>query len=96
MADLAELEAASRDFSAAIKSLAAYYGNETIDGPGASVARPPQLIPAGAPVEAHQARESALASLTKMQVMLTGPTDMLQNLAWQVQYTSSPFRMIPS
>ncbi|KAJ5245020.1 hypothetical protein N7489_005116 [Penicillium chrysogenum] len=85
MANLAQLEAVSRDFSAAIESLTAYYRNERIDSPNAPGARLPQLIPTGAVSEAHRAKESVLASLTKLQVMLAGPTDLLQNLAWQTQ-----------
>jgi hypothetical protein len=84
MANLAQLEAVSRDFSASIESLTALYRNERIDSPSAPGARLPQLIPTGAVSEAHRARESALASLTRLQVMLAGPTDLLQNLAWQV------------
>ncbi|KAJ5888129.1 hypothetical protein N7495_008170 [Penicillium taxi] len=84
MDDLAHLEIASSDLSAAIERLTAYYRDRR-DNQGGSNARPPQLIPIGAPAEAHRARESALASLNKLQVMLAGPTDLLQSLAWQVQ-----------
>ncbi|RAL16196.1 uncharacterized protein BO97DRAFT_403310, partial [Aspergillus homomorphus CBS 101889] len=82
MAYLDELEAASKELSAAVEDLASHYRNGRTDSLGA---RQPQLIPTGAPPEVHRARESALASLTKLQVMLAGPTDLLQNLASQMQ-----------
>ncbi|RAH41242.1 uncharacterized protein BO95DRAFT_456741 [Aspergillus brunneoviolaceus CBS 621.78] len=82
MAYLAQLEAASSNLSAALEELASHYRNGGTDSLGA---RPPQLLPTEAPPEAHKARESALASLTRLQVMLAGPTDLLQNLAGQVQ-----------
>ncbi|RAH69270.1 trypacidin cluster transcriptional coactivator tpcD [Aspergillus aculeatinus CBS 121060] len=82
MAYLAQLEAASSNLSAALEELASHYRNGGIDSLGA---RPPQLLPTEAPPEVHKARESALASLTRLQVMLAGPTDLLQNLAGQVQ-----------
>lgn len=81
MAYLAQLEAASSNLSAALEELASHYRNGGTDSLGA---RPPQLLPTEAPSEVHKARESALASLTRLQVMLAGPTDLLQNLAGQV------------
>ncbi|PYI14342.1 hypothetical protein BO99DRAFT_345279 [Aspergillus violaceofuscus CBS 115571] len=82
MAYLAQLEAVSRDLSAAVEELASHCRHGGIDSLGV---RPPQLLPTGAPPDVHRARESALASLTKLQVMLAEPTDLLQNLAGQVQ-----------
>ncbi|PYH86369.1 hypothetical protein BO82DRAFT_300183 [Aspergillus uvarum CBS 121591] len=82
MAYLAQLEAVSRDLSAAVEELASHYRNGGINSLGA---RPPQLLPTGAPPDVRRARESALASLTRLQVMLAEPTDLLQNLAGQVQ-----------
>lgn len=53
---------------------------------------PPQLIPPGAPEEAHRVRESVLASISRLSIMLAGPTDFLQQMASQVYILRAPKR----
>ncbi|KAH8701037.1 hypothetical protein BGW36DRAFT_357667 [Talaromyces proteolyticus] len=84
MDQLAKLEALAGELLIATKSLLEHC--HSIDAPlyGTS-GRPAQLIPPGARAEAHRARESTIASLTKLRVMLAGPTDFLQDMASQSQ-----------
>ncbi|KKA18013.1 Uncharacterized protein T310_8038 [Rasamsonia emersonii CBS 393.64] len=84
MTNLAQLEAYTRELSTAIKRLATHCQNAKV-AVDSMRGGPPQLIPPGAPEEAHRARESALASITKLQIMLAGPTDFLQQMASQTQ-----------
>ncbi|XHG01039.1 Agnestins biosynthesis cluster transcriptional coactivator AgnL9 [Aspergillus wentii] len=84
MNNSAQLETHARELSAAIRSLTAYCQNAQAPLDIAS-AGPPQLIPPNAPKEAHRARDAALASLTKLQILLAGPTDFLQQMAGQTQ-----------
>ncbi|KAJ5242262.1 uncharacterized protein N7469_000589 [Penicillium citrinum] len=82
---LAELESQSKELSSAIENLIAHcqraqlYANGTVQG------KPPQIIPHGAPAEVHRARESVLAIISRLQVMLAGPNDFLKQLASQTQ-----------
>lgn len=93
MTILAELESQSKELSSAIENLvtncqrAQLYSDFTVLG------RPPQSISHEVPAEIHQARESVLAILNRLQIMLAGPTDFLRQLATQVsrQTSSSPF-----
>ncbi|EPS34280.1 hypothetical protein PDE_09244 [Penicillium oxalicum 114-2] len=86
MANLAQLEAASKDLSTALGQIQSHYRYGGTDSLGA---RPPQVLPTGVPPEVHRARESALASLNRLQVMLAEPTDLLKNLASHVQLLAS-------
>nr|AUD11398.1 winged helix repressor DNA-binding protein [Penicillium oxalicum] len=86
MANLAQLEAASKDLSTALGEIQSHYRYGETDSLGA---RPPQVLPTGVPPEVHRARESALASLNRLQVMLAEPTDLLKNLASHVQLLAS-------
>ena len=89
MANLAQLEAASKDLSTALGEIQSHYRYGETDSLGA---RPPQVLPTGVPPEVHRARESALASLNRLQVMLAEPTDLLKNLASHVRSCHSSSR----
>ncbi|PCG94842.1 Hypothetical protein PENO1_076300 [Penicillium occitanis (nom. inval.)] len=84
MNQLAKLEALAGELLIATKSLVEHIHNidaslyDTMGGPA-------QLIPPEAPAEAHRARESTLASLTKLRTMLVGPAGFLQDMASQSQ-----------
>lgn len=94
MTNLAQLEAYTRELSTAIKRLATHCQNAKV-AVDSMRGGPPQLIPPGAPEEAHRARESALASITKLQIMLAGPTDFLQQMASQVYIRFRPTTPLP-
>lgn len=84
MTNMAQLQAQTRKLSTAIQSLVTHCQNAAIPMDSTSGRPPPQLIPLEAPGEAHRAREFALLSIAKLQIMLAGPTDFLQQMASQV------------
>lgn len=83
---LAELESQSKELSSAIENLIAHCQRAQLYANGTVQAKPPQIIPHGAPAEVHRARESVLAIISRLQVMLAGPNDFLKQLASQVNH----------
>nr|A0A411PQN9.1 RecName: Full=Agnestins biosynthesis cluster transcriptional coactivator AgnL9; AltName: Full=Agnestins biosynthesis cluster protein L9 [Paecilomyces divaricatus]QBG38879.1 transcriptional coactivator [Paecilomyces divaricatus] len=84
MADFAQLEVYIGDLSTAITSLITQCqrNGHATGSPSENLSR---LFGLEAPTEAHRARESALVILTKLQIMLAGPTDLLQQMTIQTQ-----------
>lgn len=86
MINLTELEAHARELSIAIQSFVTHCQNvePTLYSTNGD---PPLHIHLEAQEEARRARDSALASVLKIQTILAGPTDFLQQMVIQV-YTS--------
>jgi hypothetical protein len=93
MTVLAELESQSKELSSAIENLVTHCQRAQLYADGTVPGKPPQIIPHEAPAEVHRARESVLASISRLQVMLAGPNDFLKQLASQVsrQFSLPPF-----
>ncbi|CAI7589236.1 hypothetical protein N7533_009966 [Penicillium manginii] len=85
MTVLAELESQSKELSSAIENLVTHCQRAQLYADGTVLGKPPQIIPHEAPAEVHRARESVLASISRLQVMLAGPNDFLKQLASQTQ-----------
>jgi hypothetical protein len=85
MASLTQLEAYTRELSAAVKSLVLHgrNGDSLADWTGRAGADAPP------PDEAQRARRAVLANVAKLQTLLAEPADFLQQLAKQVR-THSP------
>lgn len=79
MDSLTQLESLARELAAAVKGLGNYCRNADVD---------PCLVPPEAPSEAHGARRTILANVSKVQKLLDGPVDFLQRLATQVCQSS--------
>jgi len=79
MDSLTQLESLAKEFAAAVKVLAKYCRNADVH---------PCLVPAEAPREAHSARQTILANVSKVKNLLDGPVDFLQRLAIQVCLSS--------
>jgi hypothetical protein len=88
MPSLAQLETQTRELLAAIKVLASH--SQTAEGSIEATAHGVSPLTAlGGMDDTKRARESVLESLTKLQVMVAGPTDVLQHMACQVYSTVS-------
>ncbi|KAF7593896.1 hypothetical protein BBP40_010598 [Aspergillus hancockii] len=84
MNSIAQLETYANELACAAGSLVAYCQNANIPSSG------PQLrIPEDAPDSIHQHRRKILGSLAKLQVLLGGPDDFLQQMALQIQMLAS-------
>ncbi|GIK06080.1 hypothetical protein Aspvir_010198 [Aspergillus viridinutans] len=84
MPSLAQLETQTRELLAAIKVLASHC--QTAEGSIEATAHGVSPFTAlGGMGDTKRARESVLESLTKLQVMVAGPTDVLQHMACQAQ-----------
>jgi hypothetical protein len=83
MIDPVQLETYTRELCSALRSLGTQLANIQLPlaCPGDGQAR---VIYADPSHEAYRARESALANLSKLQLMLFSPGDFLQQLALQV------------
>ena len=77
MTGWAQLEAHTVELNAAIETVTSYYRDEA-----GNVPQP--LIPPDAPAEVHRARRPIMANIARLQTLLAGPTDFLQELARQV------------
>lgn len=87
MNSLDQLEAYTIELAAAVKTLANHCRNfgTSVDSTAKSPLVPPSLVPPDAPSEAHCARQSVLACLSKLRTLLSEPADFLQQLATQVR-----------
>lgn len=87
MSSSAHLETCTSELVAAAQKLAHYCRN--LDAPIDFMTEnaPQPLVPPEAPSEAHRARRSMMASLAKLQTVLSEPADFLQQLAGQVRYS---------
>ncbi|KAA8646589.1 hypothetical protein EYZ11_006296 [Aspergillus tanneri] len=84
MNSIVQLETYANELSCAARSLVAHCQNANISSTG------PQLrIPEDAPRSIHQDRQKILGSLAKLQVLLRGPDDFLQQMALQIQMLAS-------
>ena len=80
MASLDQLEASINDLSIGAKTLIDHLK-------GVKVGTGPQLlVPPDIPSEVHRARRNLLANVARLQVLLTEPTDFIQQLASQVSH----------
>nr|UWK21944.1 hypothetical protein HCALA_g4088 [Trichoderma calamagrostidis] len=80
MTDLSQLEARTQELSSALQTLITndHHVLFTLTSQGTSQLRANSL-------DAYRARELALANLAKLQIMLSGPVDFLQQMALQTQ-----------
>nr|UYO77244.1 hypothetical protein [Trichoderma psychrophilum] len=85
MMDLSQLEACTQELSSALQSLITNNHNAmlSLSSQGASQGQQPNCP--DALNEASRVRELALANLAKLQIMLSGPADFLQQMALQTQ-----------
>lgn len=86
MIDPVQLATCTRELCSALRSLTTQLTNVQLPlaCPGDSPARVTYADPSH---EVYRARQSALANLSKLQMMLFSPGDFLQHLAFQVRHS---------
>lgn len=87
---LTQLERYTNNLAASVKVLSDQMRDAGLQSsPGAQTASiwsaSHLAIPPDAPYEVHHARRSVLTNITKLQTLLMGPDDLIQNLASQVR-----------
>ena len=89
MTGCVQIEAYTRELNAAVETLASHCQNVDAISEGEIEITPQPLVAPEAPIEAHRARRSILASIAKLKILLAEPTDILQELARQVGFPFS-------